>query len=92
MKIFIINHTQISVALINVCFCIEIADKHLLYLQTKNLPLICLGPKNGQSNKQQMNGYHEIIHIFGKNAYNNRGPRQFSVRNAITLFIFVEIQ
>ena len=37
MKIFIINHTQISVASTNVWFWIWIADKHLRFLKTKHL-------------------------------------------------------
>ena len=37
MKIFVINRTQISVALASVCFWIWIADKRLRFLQTKHL-------------------------------------------------------
>ena len=36
MKVFVINHTQISVDLISVCFWIVIADKHLQFLRTKH--------------------------------------------------------
>ena len=40
MKKFVINHTQIFVDLTSVCFWIEIADKHLRFLQTKHLQCI----------------------------------------------------
>ena len=37
MRIFVINHTQISVETASVCFWIWIADKHLRFPQTKHL-------------------------------------------------------
>ena len=37
MKIFVINRTQIFVDLTSIWFWIEIADKHLQFLQTKHL-------------------------------------------------------
>ena len=40
MKKFVINHTQIFVDFISVCFWIEFADKHLRFLQTKHLQCI----------------------------------------------------
>ena len=37
MKVFVINHKEIFMDLTNVCFWIEITDKYLRFLQTKNL-------------------------------------------------------
>ena len=37
MKMFVINHTQVSEDFTSVCLWIEIADKYLRFLQTKHL-------------------------------------------------------